>query len=582
MRFSKTLALIGVVVFSLFAGVLYAQDKQADSPKDGVVAVVTARSANAVLESVGKAAAKIDEPAVLFALAGAQMAINLEGPLGGFDTTKPLAIVVCANQKGYIALPVKNIDFVKRHFFKQSEGDTLKELDDSKGLFEFVSHKQADKKSYLRLVDGWLFVSETRDAVPDKICPLVADTVKRLNKEYLIAIQFSAENIAPEDRLKALADLNELVLQNCPKKGKEKPAVVDEVLRNWGKKVYQAVKTYVVDGPSVVIGLSVDEEKGILVEAKALAPEGTKSAKALNKVSGVTTNLAGFYQPDSDWAFRLSGKAKLLNAKQIDEVLNLIGKKLYEHVDDKVKDPQKNEQVKKDLVALKALVADTMDDGIWDCALSAELSADKGVSVVSARYSADGYAAEEFAGELFNRIKGACPDFGKVLEKELAVNVDNINGTRIHTLTIPVPEDWPNRDKVQKFVGGKKLTVAVAFGKNLIGSAIGGNALENLKTALKNSESAKKVPVYEFTQRPLEMIKTAEEFCPSMKKWSEELKSFKASMGKTYEKCGLERFEVTGVENGVALRYNLSWSGLKTKVKSAPYIKKIQESCKKK
>lgn len=583
MRIFKFLAFIGVATFALISGSLQAEEQQpANKTSNNVVAVATARSADGVLDAIGKGALKIDEPAVLLALGGVKAYINLEGPFGGFDTGKPLALVVCANNTGYLALPVKDVEILKNRFVKTEEGASLTELKDSKGLFEFTAPKKNVKKAYLRFVDGWLLISDNPQAVPESINPAVAETVKALVRDYLIAVKFSTQNIDSANRIQAIEDIAKQVRENCPKKDEKLPAVCDELFKQWGRSVFNALKSYAGDGPELIVGLSVDKEKGILIETKALAPKDSKSAKALNKLSTISTSLAGFYQPESDWAVRVSGKAKLANDKQIDQILNLIGEKLYAHVDEKVKDEKKNSQVKKDLVELKKLVAQTMNAGVIDFAASAELSADKGVSLVCARYDADGYKAEKFVGAAIDRLKELCPKKGEKLDKALAIIVENINGTRIHTITIPVPESCPNKEKAQKLVGGKDLVVAIAFGKHLIATSVGVNALENLKSALKNSSDAKLVPAFEYTQRPLEMLKTAAEYCPAMQKWSDELNSFKKDMGKTFEKCGLERFEIAGIENGVALRYNLSWSGLKTKIKMTPYLEKIKDGCEKK
>ncbi len=580
MRLFKILAFIGVATFALISGSLQAKEQQpANEASGNVVAVAVVRSADGVLDALAKGALKIDEPAVLLALGGAKAYINLNGPLGGFDTGKPLALVVCANNTGYLALPVKDVEILKDRFVKSDENASLTESEESKGLFEFTAPKKNVKKAYLRFIDGWLLISENPKAVPETIDPAVAETVKALVRDYLIAVKFSTQSIDPANRIQAIEDIAKQVRENCPEKDEKLPAVCDELFKQWGKSIVSALKSYAGDGPELIVGLSVDEEKGILIETKALAPKDSKSAKALNKLSKISTSLAGFYQPESDWAVRVSGKAKLVNDKQIDQILNLIGEKLYAHVDEKVKDEKKNSQIKKDLVELKKIVAKTMGAGVIDFAASAELSADKGVSLVCARYDADGYKAEEFAGAAIDRLRELCPEKGEKLDEALTVNVENINGTRIHTITIPVPDSCPNKEKAQKLVGGKDLVVAIAFGKHLIATSVGVNALENLKTALKNSPESKSAPAFEYTQRPLELLKTAAEFCPAMQKWSDELNSFKKDMGKTFEKCGLERFEIVGIKNGVALRYNLSWSGLKTKIKMAPYLEKIKGCC---
>ena len=166
-------------------------------------------------------------------------------------------------------------------------------------------------------------------------------------------------------------------------------------------------------------------------------------------------------------------------------------------------------------------------------------------------------------GKLFDKIVHAivklAEDDNGAVGQFVKLDAETAGGLNLHKISIPIPDNAENREKVVKYIG-EELDIIVAVGKENVYVAAGRDAAEKLKAAVESSEQtgAKTVaPVrISYAAQPIAGLIAAvgdPQAQPVAKMAVSELKK---SPGKDHV-----NFIVRPIENGVRMRLEVE-SGL--------------------
>ena len=145
------------------------------------------------------------------------------------------------------------------------------------------------------------------------------------------------------------------------------------------------------------------------------------------------------------------------------------------------------------------LVNETIKNGRVDGGLSIELRPNA-LTVVAGGEVANNGRVEEIAKILLDAAKSERPDMAAHIDTWVKLNAGEVQGVKLHTLSIPIPPDAQNRDKLVPLIG-ETLEVVVGTGKDSVYFAAGREPIVALKKAIEQSAAAgsKSAPPLEIT-----------------------------------------------------------------------------------
>ena len=143
-------------------------------------------------------------------------------------------------------------------------------------------------------------------------------------------------------------------------------------------------------------------------------------------------------------------------------------------------------QAGKQIVAdLLDVVQQTLASGQIDEVTSLMLDP-QAATLVSARHVSDGSKVEQ---AITTWVEAARQDHPEFVEDALRQDVDRASGVRFHTLTVDVPHDAQNREKIVQAIGDR-LQLVIGVGKQSVYFAAGREARKTLQEAMARSRSA--------------------------------------------------------------------------------------------
>jgi hypothetical protein len=479
---------MSTLAVALLLGVCGSRSALADSNTDlKPVAVVSLASYDKLLGNVELAGRLSGRPKLAKGLEGMLAVVTQGRGLAGVDTKRPWGVVIQADGSalgGYAFLPVD--DFQK---FQEVLQPYVKTVEDLGGGLHKVQGKGLRQTIYVKHIQsGWLLVCDK----PEGLANAPDDPTKILDglpEHYDLAARLNVSNLPAAQREKLIAKLRERAEKDLQRRPGEDEQ--DYAIRKLlAAKLLAGVLTTVEDLDTVTLGWSSDEgAQRAAIEMALTAKGGTKSAYTLEQFDEVKTSFAGFRLPGAVLTGSVAASCPHADSTDLDELFKAIRVKAFGDVDAREASTKRAEAVKEFLGGLLEVIQETVASGRADGAVSVLLSPGA-ATLVAGRYVADGRKLEATCDKLVEAARQEDPG---LVDTVLKRDVDTLQGVRLHTLSIPVPPDAKNRDKVVQLVG-ETLQVVVGFGEQSVYLAAGRDAIQTLKKAIEQSAAAGQHP----------------------------------------------------------------------------------------
>jgi len=420
---------------------------------------------------------------------------NLEGILGlmtkgkglaGVDKTRPWgAVIQTDNGKptGYGFVPVTDL----KALLALLEALGRKSKDAGDGITQIETGRR-NKPVYVRQNKGWAFVSDKRENLAD----LPADPgklVAGLTQQYDWAVRVNVCNVPAKHREKFIRDLQKRAEKRLARiRGSEQEVAIGRMV---GKKIVGAIVAAANEMEQVTLGCALDRSaKTAFLEMNVTALKGTGCAKQFANLGNAKTNFAGFQLPGAAVTGNLTFRHSLASEEELAALGKAIRTLAFERIDAEVEPKEKAEGAKKFVNGILEVAGKAIASGRVDRGMSLVLEPDA-ATLVAAKYVADGQKLEETLGLLVEAARKEHPD---LVKKSFKANADEHQGVRLHVISLPIPKDAKDREKVVQLIG-ETLEVVVGIGKKDIYLAAGKDAMKTLKQAIDQSKAKRRQAV---------------------------------------------------------------------------------------
>lgn len=472
---------LSTLVVALLLGMFSSGPALAGSSSDlRPVAVVSLAGYDELLANVEMAGKLSGRPALARGLEGMLAVVTHGKGLAGLDKKRPWGVVVQTDGSklgGYAFLPVDDLDEFEKvlePYIKKVEdlGDGVRKVQGN-GPRQAIYIKQ--KKG------GWLFVCDK----PEGLAATPNDPTKvldGLHRQYDAAVRLNVSNLPAQQRGELIAKIR----QQAEKDLKRRPGEDEKgyaIRKIVAARVLAVVATIVEDLEVVTLGWSLDDyAQKVFLEMAATAKQGTKTADVLSGLAQAKTNFAGFRLPGAVLTGNLAATCPHAADADLDELFEALRAKAFEGIDAREQSDQKAKGAKEIVDGLLEVIQATVASGRSDAAVSVVLSP-KAATFVAGRYVANGRKLEEMLKRFVEAARREDPD---LVDEVLTMDAGEVKGVRLHALSIPVPDDADNREKVVQLVG-ERLEVVVGIGKEGLYLAAGRDAMGTLKKAIAQS-----------------------------------------------------------------------------------------------
>lgn len=549
---------LSTLLVALLLGMSGAASVLAGSPGDvKPVAVVSLAGYDALLGNVELAGELAGRPKLAKGLEGLLAVVTQGRGLEGLDTKRPCGAVIQtdgAKLGGYAFLPVS--DFEK---FREVLKPYIQKAEDLGGGLHKVQGKGPGKPFYVKQTGGWLFVCDQAEGLTHTPAD-PAQLLGGLPEQYDLAVRLNVGNVPAKQREQLIAQIQrqaEKDLQRRPGED-EKEYAIRKIVAG---KILAAALTMVKDLDTLTLGWSLDDQaQKLLLEAALTAKDGTKTAYTLAQLAQAKTDFAGFRLPQAIFTGSASAVCPQPNAADLNELFGAIRAKAFGDIDARESSADKAKVGKEFVGGLLEVIQETVASGRADGGMSLLLTADS-ATLVAGRYIANGQKLEETLNKL---VDAARQEDAALVDQVLKRDVGELRGVRFHSLTIPIPPDAKDRDRVVKLVG-ENLEVVVGIGKQSVCLAAGKNALETLKKAVEQSAAggtpaAQAVPPLELSLAlgPLAEFLAETGQGQQQQRAQQAVEALKDAAGKDHVKL-----LAAPIEHGVKLRLELEQGVLK-------------------
>ena len=475
-----------ILLSILFIGLLLgARTAPADDAKP--IAVVSFAGYDALMadiDCIGKLSGNADLAKMLEGM----VAMQTQGRgLAGLDKSRPWGVVVLANgasmPSGYGFIPVTKLEDLLA--ILKDLGIEITDADD--GVAEITTPD--GQTVFIKQKGDWAYICIDEDgfnSVADDPAKLLGDAAKK----YTLSARLSIKNIPAE-----LREMGMGFLQMGMQAGMEKmPDESDETydLRmKVSKDSIEQTKKVLEEMDSIFLGFAIDKKTGsAYFDMEQTAIAGTDSAKQMSAIKKGKTAFGGFYQPDAVLTLSQFVTLDKKQQEQLKNTMSLYRAMLAMTIDDQELDDDERAKAKQIMGDIVKVVQDTIASGKLDIAATVNLAPAKS-TLIAAASVANAAAADRIVRELAAIAKVEHPESAKMFRLDAAEH----DGLKFHTLSVPLPEEMENRDKLVALIG-EELKVALAAGDKQIFVGVGDGAVDKIKTAIDKSKQGadKEVP----------------------------------------------------------------------------------------
>ena len=473
--------------------------------------------------------------------------------LAGLDKSKPWGAVAYLDgckPWGYIFLPVTDLGKlleVLEPFVGKAEdvGDGVLKITGKEG-------KAKDKTLFIKQQGSWAIVSKKRDNLA-LACDNPGELLGDLPKKYDLAIRIEAADIPAALREKVTAKIKKDAAKDLRRRQGE-DELEYSVRRRVSEDLLAAVTDAVNDVSQITLGWTLDNKtEKIYADIVVLAKPGSATAKQLARCGNSKTRFAGFRIAEAAWACSCAGELTKGQADTLKAVLKAAHAKA-------IKDLLKKDKPENCRKAAEGLLADIYEafNEIVDAKridnAAALLLASGSATLLDAKYVPNADELEKIAGQISDIVQAKHPQLKELVT--VKPNVEEYQGVRFHAVSVKIPDDADDREKVVALVG-ETLELILGVGDDSIYMAAGREPLATLKKAIAASAEDLdcKVP-------PLQIsigLRSVAGFLAEMGKTEKEREKM-ATLAKILATAGDKDhlvLSVMAVENGLRLRFEV-------------------------
>ncbi|MHC4399950.1 MAG: hypothetical protein ACYTG0_09745 [Planctomycetota bacterium] len=545
MRKTVLSTVAAAVLLSLFGSQATPAAPESDSKPLAVVSLAGYDSLMGNVELAGKLAGR---PKLAGALQGMLTVATQGKGLAGVDTKRPWGIVIQSAgpmPKGYAFLPVDDLEV-----FHEVVKPLVKEVQELDGGVYKVQGKRPYEQAYVEHKSGrWLVVCDTAEGltrVPDDPSDVLGD----LPEQYAVAVRVSLGDVPAEVREQLIAEIKKQAAKDLQKRPGENDHEY-AIRKTIGGQFLEVFLAVVRDLESVTLGGSLDNGgQGAILELGMTARKGSKTAKALAGLAEAETAFPGFVLPDAILSGHGAGSCPFAKSADLGGLFASLRTAAFEGID--AEESEDRAKLGKEIVGgLLDVVQDTLATGRVDGAGSLILRP-QSATLVAARYVASGPDLEEVLEKIVRAVREERPD---LVDRLLTVNAAEVEGVRLHKLSVPVPRGMKNRDQIVALVG-HPAEVVVGIGQQAVYLAAGKNAMETLQKAIRESAAGSSggLPPMEISVALGELAKFIAETGPgkAQRQASKVLAALEGAAGKDHVKLA-----AVPVEGGMKLRLEM-------------------------
>lgn len=491
----RFLFLLLIAAMAIAAPATWAMADDSPSMAQKPVAVVSLAGYDAFIGDIKYVATLANNPELGVGVEGLLKLVTKNQGLAGLDKTKPWgAVLYVTGEKptGYVFLPVT--DFAK--LADATEGLIGKVEDLGNGLHK-IPGKDHKPPTYAKEGKGWAFFADKEENLtnlPDDPSSLLGG----LNKQYQAAVRLNAGDMSPELRQKVLAGIETGAARDSGKRWNESEE--DHALRlKVIGEVVKYVKTIVNDLQDITLGWNLDTKADkCYLEATVVAKAGTEMAKAIQMSRDSHSRFAGFAVNDAAIVGNVNGQLPAFKADFLKEVIDAIQKKAAADIEKHDKGPSA-EAGKQFVEKLFPMIQETIANGRVDKGVSIVLKPNA-LTVLAGGAIVNNGRLEEMANLVVGAIKADHPEMTANIDNWVKLNAGEFNGVALHTISIPIPPDANDRDKVVPLIG-ETLEVVIGTNKDSVYLAAGRDPMDALKKAIEQSAAdvSKSVPPMEIS-----------------------------------------------------------------------------------
>ena len=320
-----------------------------------------------------------------------------------------------------------------------------------------------------------------------------------MEKQYQVAVRLNAADLPDNLRRDIIAKMESGAERDAgkhPHETDEEHAIRLKVTA----EVVKYLKTVVNDLQDVTLGWNLDTQaEKCYLEARVIAKPGTELANSTQALRNAHSRFAGFQSSDAAIVGNVCGQLPAVKIDLLNEIIDVVHKKAIAGIEKEERDPANAEFGKQFIDKLLPILKDTITKGQIDKGFAVVLKPDA-VTVLAGGAVANNGRLEEMAKLVLDFAKKAHPEVASNLDSWVKLNAEKFAGITLNTVSIPIPPDADDREKIVSLIG-ETLEVVVGASDDSVYVAAGRDPLAALKKAIEQSaaEASKSVPPLEIT-----------------------------------------------------------------------------------
>jgi hypothetical protein len=452
------------------------------------IAALAIASYNDLIGDINFVGGLVDRPQLGAGLDGFVTLMTQGKGLAGVDKTRPFGAIVQASGEGdvggYVFVPISDfkqaLDLLKLYSKVEEEG----------GIYK-LTPKNGQKANYVKQNDTWACFSDKAESLANIAGDPLA-VLRGMEKNYVVAGRIFLADVPESLREKFLSGLK----GGIEKEANNKKGDETEEQFAQRKKFLEQVEAYLIrvtgEMDQLNFGWGLDrKEAKTYFDFSGTAKPGTATAAEMALAAEAKSNFAGFRIPGAAALYAVASPIPEVKQKLAESLIELVRSHAMSHIAQHC--PENKRETAKEVAGDGLdLLTKIVKSGRMDAVMTGLLG-DNSATGLSAFYVADG---KQFDKIIHAAVK-AIEEDNPVVAQFVTLDAETDNGLNIHKVSIPIPENGENSEKITKLIG-EKLDVIVAVGKEDVYVAAGRDAAEKLKAAVaasKENGEKKVVPV---------------------------------------------------------------------------------------
>lgn len=462
----------------------------------------------------------------------------LMGFVQDLDKSKPLGLIVQSDGMafgGAICLPIGNLT----QFLGNLAMFQVQTSDAGNGITQVTAQGQ---NLFAKQGDGWAFLSMSAQMLEN--LPADPGTVLApLSKEYDLGVRVHIQNIPVQFRMIAIENMKAGMDAGMKQMEGESDENFQARKQMTEVQVNQLIRV-INEMDELTIGFAVDApQQRTLFDIVYTAVPGSQLAQQIAEVSDVTTNFAGFFQPDATGMLMFASKIHESDLAQMEQMISAARKQIITAIDEESELPtdEAKETAKSAANDFVDAVLATIKTGTMDGGAVLHLSPTS-TNLVAGGFIGDPSKVESGLKKLAELGKSQ-PDV-----PEVKWNADSHHGVNFHTMSVPVPSEEPR----QMF--GETLDLAVGIGKNSVFFAAGRDCIAAAKKVIDDSAANRKKPV-----APMELTVSVGQILETISAFDDDPTLAMVAQSLKAESAGRDHVHLVAqpIENGLRTRFEL-------------------------